>query len=240
MLADYVEAELVTTDGTRLPGRAVGWLPSDAPEAIQFCEAEGLPVPNTPENAPWSGLFVGEGDSSPDSAVGVVMGAQNYAVLAQTFHEVPGNLGFQLGRTPLGSAGALGGGQPARWVIEFTGEGTPPPRVSPPRRSSASSQLIGADTRRLWRERALNLVEELAGERLGSDDPEEQAAGEFAQAAVRALRPYVDREIASDRGKAWRRVIEAAIDFIPKGREGRNLVSALRDLANSYGVGMSG
>ena len=239
MLSDDLGAVLMTVEGMRISGRAVAWLSSDEEEATRYCDAEGLPNLNFPTNTPWSGVFVGEGDSSPSSAIRVVMHSENCAVVAQTFRQMPGSSGFQLGSSRLGGA-ALGGGQAPRWMVEFTGEDTPPEQLLPVRRRSVSSDLIGADTVRLWRERALNLVEELAGERIGSDDPNERAGGELARAAVSALRPYVDREIGSDRREAWQRVMEAAIDFISKGREGRNLVRALGELAGSYGLRVGG
>lgn len=115
-------------------------------------------------------------------------------------------------------------------------DGDSPPRPEPIAAGDAATELVAAGTRRRWRERALNLVEELAGERLSSTDPEERAAGELGQAAVRALRLYVAREIPQDRRAAWKRLFEATVEFIPKGREGLNFVKALRELARSYDV----
>ncbi len=96
--------------------------------------------------------------------------------------------------------------------------------------------LVGANTTALWRERALNLVEELAGSLQGSADPEERAAGELALAAVRGLRAYVSQEIADDRREAWGRLFQAVAEFIPRGREGLNMLRELRGLARTYGI----
>lgn len=103
-------------------------------------------------------------------------------------------------------------------------------------RDSEDTLLVAADTAKKWRERALNLVEELAGEHAGSSDLEERAAGELALAAVRGLRPYTDGDVPPDRREAWAKVFEAAVDFIPKGREGLGLVRAVSDLARAYKI----
>lgn len=108
--------------------------------------------------------------------------------------------------------------------------------LSPRSALDPASELVGADTIQRWRERALNLVEELAGELAGSIDREERAAGELALAAVAGLRPYLQDEIPPDRRAAWGRLLTAIVAFVPKGKEGLELVQATIGVARLYKI----
>ena len=101
---------------------------------------------------------------------------------------------------------------------------------------SYSSSVVAADTPAKARSLALNVVEELAGERLDSDDDDERAAAELMTVAVRQLRPYVEAGIDDRRKRAWGRVFNAAVDLVPHGRQAIDFAKALGGLADAYGI----
>jgi hypothetical protein len=154
----------------------------------------------------------------------------------ETVREQEGSPGGQLpARLPL----QLGGGSPRRLGLTLLGVNAPPGDLAssdaPSELPSASSELIRASTPKRWRERALNLVEELAGELAGSTDTEASAAGEAAAlGAIRGLRRFVEYGIPVSRRAAWNRLIEAAAAVIPKGKEALELLRALDALKRAY------
>lgn len=133
MLHEFPSASLVDGLGVRFPGRSVVWLPTDREDVARFCARESLPMPSLAANEPWAGIFVGvvadaTSETGPGSAIGVTLGAHTYSVTAQASYDLPGIQGLVLGQSLIGSS-VLGGGTPARWVVEFTGAGTFPGSV---------------------------------------------------------------------------------------------------------------
>lgn len=235
----YPDAEAIDREGHPWRGTLVAWDADGLDQLGQFSAARRVEIPSTAENEPWSGMFIILGARTPQSIGAVRVGQLHHLrVVVQTTRMDSEHRPRTIGGYRAGDEAPI-----PRWVAGISGVDAWPEwdradqheeRSSPP---SAEAELIAATTRRAWRDRALNLVEELAAECLRSDDDETRAAGHLAMAAVEGLRPYAGAGLnLPDRRAAWGGVITAVVDFIPKGREALRLAEAVRQLARAYGL----
>src|SRR3546814_438727 len=98
--------------------------------------------------------------------------------------------------------------------------------------------LIGADTTRRLRLRALNTVEEFAGHVLQTrSDEDSREAAQLALLAVGGLRRLVTGAPDDPRALAWAKAISAAAELVPKqAKSSVKLIQALGDVAKAYGL----
>lgn len=237
------EAEIVGDDDRAYRGTLVAWTADALGELVAYNQEHGLRDHSTAENDPWSGWFIIHGAQFPGVIVSVrtrlspdpLMVISQGSSMDTARVEVPagafGTVAF--GEVPFG--GGMVMRDVPRWLTEITGLESFPPMEAASTASSEAAQIVSATTPTRMRERALNLVEELAGSLAGSADEDERRAGELALVAVAGLRALLGHDdIGERRRKAWSDVLTASAELAHVDKAVR-FVGALRALAASYG-----